>query len=244
MNIYYNPLDIRCKSTIGGIRQNEKFTINIFGNSNEPCSFVLQRDGGEAQHLHMQKIPQGWSITLFLRDPGLYFYCFQIGERYAGCGKDRCAEFAERSINYYQILVYAEGFTTPEWFKGGIMYQIFPDRFFKKGEIPAEQGKWLHKSWDEKPEYRPNEQGKVLNNDFFGGNLCGIIEKLDYLQSLHVTVLYLNPIFKAFSNHRYDTGDYKQIDTLLGTEEDFAALTEECNKRGIKIMLDGHAIPE
>ena len=239
MNIYYNPLDIRCKSTIGGIRQNEKFTINIFGNSNEPCSFVLQRDGGEAQHLHMQKIPQGWSITLFLRDPGLYFYCFQIGERYAGCGKDRCAEFAERSVNYYQILVYAEGFTTPEWFKGGIMYQIFPDRFFKKGEIPAGQGKWLHKSWDEKPEYRPNEQGKVLNNDFFGGNLRGIIEKLNYLQSLHVTVLYLNPIFKAFSNHRYDTGDYKQIDTLLGTEEDFAALTEECNKRGIKIMLDG-----
>ena len=85
----------------------------------------------------------------------------------------------------------------------------------------------------------PTSRGKVLNNDFFGGNLQGIIEKLDYLQSLHVTVLYLNPIFKAFSNHRYDTGDYKQIDTLLGTEEDFAALTEECNKRGIKIMLDG-----
>ena len=239
MNIYYNPLDIKCKSTIGGIRQNEKFTINVFGNSNEPCTFVLHRDGGEAQHLHMQKIPQGWTITLFLCDPGLYFYCFQIGGRLAGCGKDRNLEFSEQTVNHYQILVYSEDFVTPDWFKGGIMYQIFPDRFFKKGEISVEKGKWLHKNWDEKPEYRPNEQGKVLNNDFFGGNIRGIIEKLDYLQSLNVTVLYLNPIFKAFSNHRYDTGDYKQIDTLLGTEEDFAMLVEECRKRGIRIMLDG-----
>lgn len=239
MNIYYNPLDTHCKSIIGGIKQNETFTINVFGNSNEPCSFVLQRDGGEAQYLHMQKTPQGWSVTLFLRDPGLYFYCFQIGGKYAGCGKNRCLEFTEQSINYYQILIFDEEFSTPDWFKGGIMYQIFPDRFYKSGDLPVGNGKWLHKSWNEKPEYRPNEQGKVLNNDFFGGNFRGIVEKLDYLKSLNVSVLYLNPIFQAYSNHRYDTGDYKKTDPLLGTEEDFAMLVEECAKRGIKIMLDG-----
>ena len=84
-----------------------------------------------------------------------------------------------------------------------------------------------------------NAEGKVLNNDFFGGNIRGILEKLDYLQSLHVTVLYLNPIFRSFSNHRYDTGNFMEIDPTFGTEEEFARLVEECRKRGIRIMLDG-----
>ena len=119
------------------------------------------------------------------------------------------------------------------------MYQIFPDRFFKSGEILVEKGKWLHRDWHETPEFRPNEKGKILNNDFFGGNFRGILKKLDYLQSLHVTVIYLNPIFRAFSNHRYDTGDYMQLDPMLGSEEDFSALVSECGKRGIRLILDG-----
>ena len=119
------------------------------------------------------------------------------------------------------------------------MYQIFPDRFFRCGNVTLEEGKWLHADWNEKPEYRMNSQGKVLNNDFFGGNLRGICAKLDYLEKLHVSVIYLNPIFRAYSNHRYDTGDYKKIDPMLGTEEDFAFLVNECKARNIRIMLDG-----
>ena len=238
MEIYYNPLDIKCKSVIGGIKQSEKFTINVFGNSNEPCIFVLKQDEGEAQYLHMRKTPEGWTIDLSLDNPGLYFYYFRIGNSNASCGKFRKLEISEQ-IHYYQILIYQAAFETPEWFRGGIMYQIFPDRFFREGNVVVSPEKWLHKSWSEKPEYRMNDQGKVLNNDFFGGNLRGIAQKLDYLQSLNVTVIYLNPIFQAFSNHRYDTGDYKKIDPVLGTEEDFAFLVQECAKRGIKIMLDG-----
>lgn len=238
MEIYYNPLDPACKSVLGGVRQNESFTIRIFGKSDEPCIFVLRRDGCEAQSLHMQNISGGWELQLSFAEPGLYFYWFRLGGRRAALGEDRNAEFSD-SASAYQILVYRECFATPAWFKGGIMYQIFPDRFFKSGEILAEKGKWLHKDWHETPEFRPNEKGKILNNDFFGGNFRGILKKLDYLQSLHVTVIYLNPIFRAFSNHRYDTGDYMQLDPMLGSEEDFAALVSECGKRGIRLILDG-----
>ena len=238
MEIYYNPLDPACKSVLGGVRQNESFTIRIFGKSDEPCIFVLQRDGCEAQSLHMQNISGGWELQLSFAEPGLYFYWFRIGGRRAALGEDRNAEFSD-SASAYQILVYRECFATPAWFKGGIMYQIFPDRFFKSGETLAEKGKWLHRDWHETPEFRPNEKGKILNNDFFGGNFRGILKKLDYLQSLHVTVIYLNPIFRAFSNHRYDTGDYMQLDPMLGSEEDFSALVSECGKRGIRLILDG-----
>ena len=238
MDIYYNPLDLKCKSIRGGIKQNEHFDINVYGDNSEPCLFVLKKDGGEAQYLPMQKIPGGWSITLVLHDPGLYFYYFIVGKRKAGCGEFRNIQFAD-SIRFYQILVYKENFITPEWLKGGIMYQIFPDRFNKSGSVKIPKGKWLHASWDEQPEYRKDANGKVLNNDFFGGNLRGIAEKIDYLKSLNVTLLYLNPIFEAFSNHRYDTGDYKKIDPILGSEEDFVYLIQKCAENGIRIMLDG-----
>lgn len=188
--------------------------------------------------MHMQNISGGWELQLSFAEPGLYFYWFRLGGRRAALGEDRNAEFSD-SASAYQILVYRECFATPAWFKGGIMYQIFPDRFFKSGEILVEKGKWLHRDWYETPEFRPNEKGKILNNDFFGGNFRGILKKLDYLQSLHVTVIYLNPIFRAFSNHRYDTGDYMQLDPMLGSEEDFAALVSECGKRGIRLILDG-----
>ena len=118
------------------------------------------------------------------------------------------------------------------------MYQIFPDRFFKSGDCPVGEHKIL-REWGEMPYFRPNEYGQVLNNDFFGGNFNGIREKLGYLKGLGVTVLYLNPIFEAFSNHRYDTGDYTKVDSLLGTEEDFDALVQEADRQGIKIILDG-----
>ncbi len=238
MDIYYNPLDKTCKSITGGIKQNENFSLTVFGNSNEPCFLILKRDEGEAQSLHMQKIAQGWTISFSLDEPGLYFYYFKIGEKTASCGKLRNLEYGEQ-VQYYQILIYAENFCTPDWFKGSIMYQIFPDRFYRCGDVTIGEGKWLHADWNEKPEYKMNSQGKVLNNDFFGGNLRGICAKLDYLEKLHVSVIYLNPIFQAYSNHRYDTGDYKKIDPMLGTEEDFAFFVEQCKARNIKILLDG-----
>ena len=99
--------------------------------------------------------------------------------------------------------------------------------------------RWVHESWEEAPAWKPDADGEIRNRDFFGGNLKGIQEKLDYLQSLSVTTLYLCPIFESASNHRYNTADYGTIDPMLGTDEDFRALCTEAEKRGMRIVLDG-----
>lgn len=133
-------------------------------------------------------------------------------------------------------------FQCPNWLKNGVMYQIFPDRFARSSSyISPNQNKEhiLREDWGGQPNHLPDSAGIVQNNDFFGGNLRGILEKLPYLSELGVTVLYLNPIFEAYSNHRYDTADYMKIDPLLGTEEDFTTLCREAFSYGIRIILDG-----
>ncbi len=175
---------------------------------------------------------------------GLYFYFFTIDtwrgqlsitRRFGGEGG------IDGTGEHWQQTVYQAGFETPDWLSGGVMYQIFPDRFFASGTpktgVPADRR--LHERWGEPPDFLPNERGEITNSDYFGGDLAGIAQKLDYLQELGVTCLYLNPIFEAHSNHRYNTADYTRIDPLLGTEQDFAALCREGKKRGISVLLDG-----
>ena len=99
--------------------------------------------------------------------------------------------------------------------------------------------RWVHDNWSDQPVFLPDEQGQITNRDFFGGSLAGITEKLDYLKSLSVSTIYLNPIFEADSNHRYNTADYHAIDPLLGSEEDFRTLCREAHARDIRIILDG-----
>ena len=138
----------------------------------------------------------------------------------------------------WQLTVTECDYKTPNWAKRGVIYQIFADRFCKKGNIPFTKRGRLHSDWYERPDIA--EDGKVYRaDDFFGGNIEGIISKLDYIQSLGVKCIYLSPIFKSCSNHRYDTGDYLAIDELFGTEEQFKRLLDEANDRGIEIMLDG-----
>ena len=138
----------------------------------------------------------------------------------------------------WQLTVTECDYKTPNWAKRGVIYQIFADRFCKKGNIPFTKRGRLHSDWYERPDIA--EDGKVYRaDDFFGGNIEGIISKLDYIKSLGVKCIYLSPIFKSCSNHRYDTGDYLAIDELCGTEEQFKRLLDEANDRGIEIMLDG-----
>ena len=151
----------------------------------------------------------------------------------------------------YQITVYDPAFTTPEWMRNAVVYQIFPDRFRNGdpfndfadgsdtfyGSLPL----IFHETWNEPPvdPRQPGEFREIWGSDFFGGDLAGIIEKLDYLDELGVTALYLNPIFEARSNHRYDTSNYLAIDRMLGTREDFETLIAEADARGMKVILDG-----
>lgn len=153
---------------------------------------------------------------------------------------------AEPMARSYQITVFDKDYKTPDWFKGSIMYQIFTDRFYgdhsdTNGAIPKKRNEYvIHNDWYEPISFNkhPFEMGPACN-DFYGGNLKGIIKKLPYLKSLGVGVLYLNPIFDAYSNHKYDTADYMNIDPMFGTNEIFSDLCAEAEKLGIRIILDG-----
>ena len=149
--------------------------------------------------------------------------------------------FERESGSHFRLLVYGEDFSTPSWFAGGVMYHIFLDRFCRgEGKVIPNRDAVINPDWANGiPQYARKNGDELSNNVFFGGNLWGVIEKLDYLQSLGVTVLYLSPIFKAYSNHRYDTGDYEKIDAFLGGEEAFEELLCEAHTRGIRIVLDG-----
>ena len=156
-----------------------------------------------------------------------------------------CGEGVPGSEESFQITVYDAAFTTPEWMREGIMYQIMVDRFCR-GEgteelLHARDGEdiILHGTWEEMPLLRIGETQDNAATDFFGGNLEGVRQKLPYLKDLGVTILYLNPIFRANSNHKYDTGDYRMIDPMFGDEEAFRRLCSEAAEMGIRIVLDG-----
>ena len=264
MNIYFNPLDTACKSITGGIYREEELQLNLFFLSEEyaekevskntflnlsptqcrppskEACLVLGKDGEARQRFPMQKTAYGWTMSFKIAETGLYFYSFTVEDNTPiFMGKDRRGETGEPFEKEFQLTVSAEDYRTPDWFKGGILYQIFPDRFCKVGTMPDINGRIPRSDWGGIPAYRPNEKGKILNNDFFGGNLQGIRSKLSYLKSLNVSTIYLNPIFEAASNHRYDTSDYLKIDRMLGSESDLRELTEEAKKYGIRIILDG-----
>ncbi|MCL1820959.1 MAG: glycoside hydrolase family 13 protein [Oscillospiraceae bacterium] len=140
----------------------------------------------------------------------------------------------------YQVTVYLPEYSVPEWYGSGITYQIFPDRFRRLEPPKPMENRVIHEDWNDMPVYAPDENGEVLNNDFFGGSLAGVREKLEYLSELGVMTIYFCPVFQAYSNHRYDTGDYMKIDPMLGTEKELAELCKEAREKyGIRVILDG-----
>ena len=209
---------------------------------------VCYEDGSPARYHEMYRIEQRGAYDIYEGDfslfaPGLHFYYFQI---HAPHGMFRLFKQGDDTNmeegGLWQISCISPDFTTPDWAKGAIIYQIFPDRFHRSGKCDL-TGKLrpytVHRHWDEDVDWAPDENGIVHNNDFFGGNFRGITEKMDYIASLGTGILYLNPIGKAFSNHRYDTGDYKVPDPMLGTEADFKDMCDAAHARGMKVILDG-----
>ncbi len=246
MTLYYDPLNRACKSQTGAVARGSEIQFTVYereggeeGFSADACTLVFWQDSGAVFSFPMKREESRFTATVRFHKIGLYFYYFSLGDR--GCigrGKLRRGEVTHHPESW-QVTVFREDYETPTWLKGGVMYQIFPDRFCKVGDLAPKPYQSLRPDWGGQPSFRPNEFGKVLNRDFFGGNLEGIRSKLGYLEGLGVTVIYLNPIFEAYSNHRYDTGDYLRVDGLLGTAEDLEALTSEAKKRGIRIVLDG-----
>jgi cyclomaltodextrinase len=140
----------------------------------------------------------------------------------------------------YRIAVYTPTGNPPDWVAGQVAYQIFPDRFAQgdpaslaKGTRTTYQYEALLKEWTDLPEVPPKSR------DFFGGDLRGVINRLDYIRELGITCIYFTPIFESPTNHRYDASDYFKIDSRLGTEADLRELIEKAGAMGIRVLLDG-----
>ena len=245
METYFDPRDTRCKTPFGAAPCSTEVRFTLFDDAFCGCELLVYREFAGAEDVcPLPPAEGGFSGAYTAPGEGeLCWYVFRL-TRWDGTlsylGKNGLRPDRDGAARW-QLTVY-EDTGTPDWFGRGVTYQIFPDRFRRTGtpDVSGMVGRrWLHESWDDQPVFRPDEDGQITNRDFFGGSLAGITEKLDYLQSLSVTTLYLNPIFEAASNHRYDTADYRAIDPLLGDEEAFRTLCREAHKRGMRVMLDG-----
>lgn len=245
METYFDPRDTRCKTPFGAAPCSTEVRFTLFDDAFCGCELLVYREFAGAEDVcPLPPAEGGFAGAYTVPGEGeLCWYVFRL-TRWDGTlsylGKNGLRPDRDGTARW-QLTVY-EDTGTPDWFGRGVTYQIFPDRFRRTGtpDVSGMVGRrWLHESWDDQPVFRPDEDGQITNRDFFGGSLAGITEKLDYLQSLSVTTLYLNPIFEAASNHRYDTADYRAIDPLLGDEETFRTLCREAHKRGMRVMLDG-----
>lgn len=155
----------------------------------------------------------------------------------------------ERRLRRFRVTVYDPAFKVPTWTQDAVYYFIFPERY-RNGNLSNDpqvgQRKYqshnieVHSKWLDKP-YKPGTgdgSDAHYNNDFFGGDLEGIIQKLDDIKDLGANAIYMTPVFKAASNHKYDTADFHEIDPAFGTNADFKRLTQEAAKRGIRIIPD------
>ncbi len=259
MQIYHNSQDEKFRCPGGAVQTGEKIRLKLLvtaENKPESVKVKLWNGGEHFEEMNLEKKDESgyWysGIITALQNPGLLWYCFEVkcGNHTVYYSNNReglgGVGWVYESVpdKSYQITVYDKQYKTPDWFKGAIMYQIFPDRFRREGNeecFPTRKcGYRLHEDWYEDYYFdeHPFEMGPACN-DFYGGNLKGITSKLDYLKELGISVIYLNPIFEAYSNHRYDTGDYSNIDPILGDEEDFCNLCRVAMEKGIRIILDG-----
>lgn len=209
-----------------------------------------------------------WSCKVVFNNMNVYGYYFEIEDDnsliYYG-NNDQDFSFQAFKLkgtngvgkvydNFEDLILYSQSiydpkFKTPDWAKDIIYYYIFPERFKNgdktndpkpgKRKFYNEQDVEFHENWNEKP-YLPGDPGAddIYSNDFFGGDLEGVIQKLDYLRDLGINTIYFNPIFQAPSNHKYDTSDYLKIDEAFGTNELFKDLVDKAKEKGIRIILD------
>ena len=208
----------------------------------------LHQDGQPDIDMDLRWIDEGtYELELDMSEVGvgLYYYTFLLHRGFDilyTCAYDNVHfNLDKRPGKFFMLTVYDKDFDTPRWFRGGTMYQIFPDRFYKSGKAKQDRVDAVYESDWSAPisQYSLYPGAHLENNLFYGGDLWGVAEKLPYLHEMGVTIIYLNPIFKAYSNHRNDTGDYNRVDECLGGDEALDNLIREAEKYGIKLVLDG-----
>ena len=239
MNLYHDSRDETYRCPAGA--QPCGSAVRLYLKTDAPDAIVRFWIDDHACLYPMHAAAGGFEYTFSLPEkPCIVWYYFICGSAYYGNARDNLGgpgEIYAHEPPSYQITVYDPAYDTPAWMGDGVMMQIMPDRFFRGGKFPCRGT--LHADWYEQPELSLSANGDNAANDFFGGDLPGIRQKLPYIASLGVTALYLNPVFLSPSNHKYDTSDYLQIDPAFGTEADLSALCAEGEKFGIRVILDG-----
>lgn len=244
MQFYFDSRSKDCKRPFGAVKEGSKLDFYTYAQDGVFINCVvlaLTHDAtGRLYRYPLEYLGKSdattskFGIRITAPKAGLYWYKFEI------YSEEGISEYVNpRTKSDYQLTVYSKDYETPARFKGGVIYHIFADRFCKGVDSGVDTSTHsVYKNWDE-PLTLKDADGVYRANDFYGGNFQGIIDKLPYLKSLGVTIIYLSPIFRSSSNHRYDTGDYLQLDPLLGNEEKFKELIDKAKRKGIYIMLDG-----
>ncbi|WP_288718258.1 glycoside hydrolase family 13 protein [uncultured Limosilactobacillus sp.] len=253
--IHYNAWQLEFKRPFGALQagNNVQFSVKV------DCQSVTQVAVGVTKLdentvfyplTQDENEPGRYTGEIKITTSGLYHYYFRVrrendtalylGHLHGGTGKET-TDISK--VEPFQLTCYDRQVPRPEWYRNAVFYQIFPDRFANgnpHGEIDGKKpNTFLYGTTADRPMYIYDENHKIARWDFYGGNLRGIIAKLPYLKRLGVTALYLNPIFEAYSNHRYDTNDYLKIDPMLGTEEDFKTLITMLHENDMHLILDG-----
>lgn len=259
INIEYNSFSEFHKKPFGAIRINEEITFRIQVEKayNADVTLVIAKEGHGERYIRMVQDDNNYHTTTYSADEtGLCFYFFivnyhdydlhrtiYVGSPGHSIGGEQVIKENRWDITPYQITFHDYIKPAPSWYKDTIFYQIYVDRFYNGNEDKRvnspKKNSFLYATWEDSPMYIKDSQGNIIRWDFFGGNLLGVMKKLDYLKELGIGGIYLNPIFKARSNHKYDTGDYLAIDEMFGDENLFQLLIDEAAKRGIRIVLDG-----
>ncbi len=251
--VIFNSRDKSYKSIVSALATDEKCKFRLIIPRDMRCSsatLAIAKEDCDTVYYGMfwagmyGDSHEVWELHFSATTEGLYFYHFELDTPWGrSFVKNVGSGIGELNIDAdeFQQTVYDKNFKTPDFLKGGIIYQIFPDRFYKskqkKKNVPSTR---VMREWGEEPFWAEEQMNGIWNNDYFGGDLKGIEEKLPYIKDLGVNCIYLNPIFEAHSNHRYDTADYEKIDSLLGDESDLKHLCRVAKEEyGISIILDG-----
>ncbi|MDR1567531.1 MAG: glycoside hydrolase family 13 protein [Streptococcaceae bacterium] len=262
MQIYYNSWLESFKRPFGAVKVGNKvkFKILVEAKGQTKVQLVIRKENesyGKEYHEMRCVNEKYYELTYLLSEKqGLYFYYFKVindNEHsfttlvYAsngGCGGEGRIYNDSSEATPFSLTCYTKDETPPKWYRDAVFYQIFPDRFFNGDyhlmENNQKRNVFFYGKTSDEPLYIKDSAGDIVRWDFYGGNLAGIIEKIPYLKNeLGVTAIYLNPIFEAFSNHRYDTADFKKIDSLLGDEATFKKLVNTLHENDMQIVLDG-----
>lgn len=238
----YDPL--KNKSPRAAVVKNT--AVTFFVQTKERVSqmiFCVKPDGDFPYEEHkMSRTRGGYLLSHTFLKSGHYWYYFKAQTEsetlYLYKNYFNYGELSSDKGDDFFVLVTEKEYSFDNLLAGKVIYQIMVDRFNRVGAVKVREPLVLRDDWGGGIQKNTSDPTKI-NLEVFGGNIKGIIAKLDYLKELGVGVIYLNPIGMANSNHKYDTADYMTIDSMFGTEKDFIMLVSQASARGIGIIIDG-----